>query len=133
MNMARLTLSTLAGFIFVFIFDFIFHGKLLLPLYIETAELWRSEEEMQDFFVWGILSQLAYTAVLAFMFTRKYENKGLGEGIRFGLMFGMLLGVAQFGIYPYMPIPLELALAWVGCSILQITGLGAVFSLTYKE
>ena len=133
MNCKRFAICTLIGFAFIFIFDFIVHGILLAPMYAETANLWRTLEEMENFRNYALLSQLALTVVLAFIFTRHFEGKGIKEGIRFGSMLGVLMGIGAFGMYPYMPIPMELALAWFVSSFVEITLLGVIFSLIYKN
>ena len=133
MNKSRFLLSVLIGFVFVFIFEFVFHGVLLGDMYEQTADIWRTEEEMQSFFHWALLSQLVFVVALAFIFTRNYEAKGIGEGARFGLMFGAFVGVLQFGMYPYLPIPFILAVLWCVGAVLEMVGLGVVFSLLYKK
>ena len=133
MNKQRFNLCVLAGFIFIFAYEAVFHGMLLKPLYEQTANLWRSPEEMQNFMAIIIAVQLSITAVLAYIFTRNYEGKGIGEGIRFGLMIGLFSGIAQFGMYSYMPITMNLAISWFGGAIVEMIGLGIIFALIYKR
>ncbi len=132
-NIMRFLATILAGFVFIFAFDFVYHAILLEGQYASTAHLWRPQETMEEFFPLAMLCQLAYTIALAFVFTRNYEGKGLGEGVRFGLAIGGLLGVAQFGIYPYLPIPFTLAALWAVGTLIQITGAGVVFALVYRK
>ena len=133
MNCKRFALSTIAGFIFAFAFEFLFHGKLLKPIYESTAHLWRTETEMQGYCGIAMGGLFLLVTALGYIFTRHYEGKGIGEGIRFGLMFGILLGVAQFSMYAYMPIPMTLALAWFGGALVEMVGVGIIFSLIYKK
>lgn len=133
MNVKRYAVSTIVGFIFIFIFDFIFHGVLLLPLYETTVNLWRSPEEMQAYFPVAILAQFLISAAVVFIFTRNYEGKGIVEGVRFGLMLGALFGVGQFSMVAYMPISFSLAGLWLVGTLLQFVGLGVILSLTYKK
>ncbi|MGH1375121.1 MAG: hypothetical protein ACRBCK_02130 [Alphaproteobacteria bacterium] len=132
-NIMRFLAIIFAGFVFVFAFDFGYHAILLEGQYMATAHLWRPQETMEEFFLFAMLCQLAYIIALAFVFTRHYEGKGIGEGVRFGLAIGGLLGVAQFGIYPYLPIPFTLAALWAIGTVVQITGLGIIFALVYRK
>ncbi len=132
-NIIRFLVAVIVGFVFVFGFDFVFHALLLEDQYKETAHLWRPQETMEMFFPVAMASQLAYVTAMALVFTRNYEGKGIGEGFRFGILIGILMGVAQFGIYPYMPIPLTLALAWLAGTLVQCTVLGVIFSLLYRK
>lgn len=133
MNKMRYVIAVLVGFIFISVLDFVFHGIMLAPMYEETAQLWRSEEEMKTFFPLAMAMQFLIVAILAFIFTRNYEGKGIGEGVRFGLMFGLLIGALEFALYPYMPVPISLGGAWVVGALLRAVGLGVIFSLIYKK
>ncbi len=132
-NVPRFVLSVVAVFIFMFAYEFVVHGHLMMPLYNETPQLWRPEAEMQaNLFPWGILSGVGLALVVTWLFTRHYENKGLHEGVRFGLWLGLLMGVMQFGAYNYLPISLNLALAWFAVMLVEGIGMGVVLSLTYR-
>jgi hypothetical protein len=131
MNKQRYVISLFVVFIFVFIFEYLVHGYLLTDLYNQTKELWRPEEEYKMNFMF--MSQLGFSAVLAYIFTLNYEGRGIGEGIRFGLTIGMLLGVIEIGKYGYMPIPMVLMLSWVLASLLIGLGSGVILSLVYKR
>lgn len=131
MNKQRYVISVLATFVFVFLYEFLVHGYLLRDLYEQTALLWRPEEEYKMLVM--SMSQLGFSAVLAYIFILHYEGKGIGEGIRFGLYIGMLLGVIELGKYSYMPIPMVLMLSWVLAALLIGLGSGVVLSLVYKR
>lgn len=98
---------------------------------MQTAQLWRPEADYKMIVM--VMSQLGFSAALAYIFTLNYEGKGIGEGIRFGLYIGMLLGAIEFGKYSYMPIPLMLMLSWVLAALLIGLGSGVVLSLVYKR
>ena len=131
MNKQRYLISALVVFVFMFLYEFLVHGFLLKDIYNQTAALWRPEEEYKMLVM--CVSQLGYSAVVAYIFTLHYESKGIGEGIRFGLCIGMLLGVIEIGKYSYMPIPLVLMLSWVLAALLLGLGSGVVLSLVYKR
>ncbi|PCJ97024.1 MAG: hypothetical protein COA45_10410 [Zetaproteobacteria bacterium] len=132
-NIIRFWSMSLIGFIFVFGYDFVFHGVLLQEQYQATQHLWRGLDEMQLYFPVAMAAQLALSVTLAYVFTRNFEGSGIGEGVRFGMALGLVLGVASFGIYPYMPIPLSLAVLWFCGTFFEVLGLGVIFSLIYKK
>jgi hypothetical protein len=131
MNTKRFIISSILVFIFVFAFDFVVHGILLKDAYGQTAHLWRPEAEMKMPFM--VMSQVSFSLVIAFLFTRNYEGKGIGEGLRFGLLIGLLIGALQLGTYCYMPIPLCLTLFWVAAETVRGLGAGIVLALSYKN
>lgn len=133
MNIKRYVFAALASFIFVFGFDFIWHGQLLMSTYEQTASLWRPMEDMQAHFSCMLLTQFLLASLISFLFTRHYEGQGIGEGVRFGLIIGLILGVLQAGSYAYMPISLYLAGMWFLCGLLTGLGIGIICSLIYKN
>ena len=133
MNIKSFALCTIVGFVFVFIYEYIVHGVLLVPAYEQTPELWRPMEEYESFMGFAITMQILTTAALALIYTRHHEGKGFKEGIRFGVMLGILLGLLQFSSFIWMPISIMLAGAWLVTSFLKTVGLGIIFSLLYEN
>ena len=131
MNTKRYFLAVLATFVAIFVVDFIIHGILLTDMYMKTAQLWRSQEEY--LMPYMLISHLTFTAVFVFIFTRNYEGKGIGEGLRFGFYIGLLFATMNIGMYSYMPIPFSLIAAWIVASIAKGLIAGAVTSLVYKK
>ena len=130
-NIPRFLLSLIAGYVFLFGFDYVVHHILLMDIYTETASLWRSEGEMS--FPLMIAYNVALITILGFIFTRNFEEKGIGEGLRFGAALGALLAVTNAAAYIWMPIPLELALGWAGAGLGTGLSIGVIFSLLYKK
>jgi hypothetical protein len=131
MKTKRYLLAVLSTFVALFAIDFITHGVLLMGLYEETAQLWRPQEDYRMPFM--LISQLTFTAVFVCLFTRNYEGKGMGEGLRFGFYIGLLFATMNIGMYSYMPLPLALVGAWIVASIVKGLIMGAVTSLVYKK
>lgn len=133
MNKKRFALATIAGSVFIFLYEMLVHGHLLKPIYEETKDLWRPEEAMAEYASLMISIQFLFVAILCFIFTRNYEEKGMDEGVRFGAMMGVLLGLMAFAPYVWMPISMTLAVAWAGVTFIELLLLGIIFSLTYKK
>ena len=131
MNMKRFMLAFVATFIFVFLFEWLWHGVLMTPVYEATEEVWRPPAESSMAFL--TLSQLLYSLLIAYIFTRNYQANGIAEGLRFGLLMGLLVGSIQLGTYSYLPIPLSITLLWVLAEVLKGIGAGVILSLTYDE
>jgi len=133
MNITRYFIASLASFVFIFLFDFLFHGNILGEAYERTAYLWRNQSQIQQFIHWTFISQILKALIIGFIFTRHYEAKGITEGLRFGVIIGFLLGVINLSTYAYMPIPFGLALSWFIGSMIQAVGVGVILSLIYKK
>jgi|GEM_PF-147842 len=125
--------TSIATFIFIFIFEYLWHGVVLTDLYIQTSDLWRTPAEMQDYFQYAFLTQISLAVLLTFIFGKKYEKRGLMEGARFGLYAGLFIGIMQSASYAYMPVPGALAFLWLVGGILEGIGIGITISAIYKQ
>ena len=133
LNKIRYAGCVVVGYIFTFLYEMFFHGKVLVPTYEETPQLWRPHESMEEFFPLMAVFGITFVIVLAYLFTRNYEGKGIGEGLRFGTYTGFLFGIWAASFYCWMPISAELAGAWFGVTFLELLGLGVIFSLIYRK
>lgn len=131
MNCKRCAMAALAALVFVFLYDMFVHGYLMMDLYNETAHVWRPMEEHKMSFIF--LSELAYSGMAAYIFTLKYEDGGVPEGLRFGLLIGCLVGSIQIGTQAYLPIPLSITISWVVQEVIRGIGTGIVLSLIYDD
>jgi hypothetical protein len=133
MNVKRYLAASAATFVFIFVFEFLWHGQLLGGLYQATQSLWRPETEMGTYFPLIPLYQALLALVIVFLFTRHYEGKGIGEGVRFGCTIGALLGILSASMYVFMPVPGVLALGWFVGWFLGGLGSGMIASLVYRR
>ncbi len=134
MNMKRWALASGAAFAVIFVVDMIAHGKCLMPLYQQTASVWRDQgHEM----MWLMtLGRLLFSAVFAWIYTKGYEPKkaGLGQGVRYGFLVGVLISISYVSVwYVVLPIPLALALGWVAASVAACLGAGAAVGVLYRR
>ena len=131
LNKKSFSFCVVAGFIFVFLFEMLVHGFALMGMYEQTQHLWRGPEDMNMPFMAAM--QFIFVIITAFIFTRHYEGKGIGEGVRFGAYIGLLLGFVMLSFYAFMPIPFALALCWFFASLFETIGLGVIYALLYKK
>ena len=130
MDVRRFIVGSVVAFIFVSAFEFLFHGVILAGTYEATAEVWRPEGEHKMPFLIG--SQLLFAIAAVFFFTRNYQGRRIGEGVRFGLYVGLILASVKLAEYCYLPIPGGLLVAWLIADLLKGLGTGIVASLIYR-
>jgi hypothetical protein len=130
MNSKKFGLAALAAFGFVFAFEFVVHGVLLKGMYVETAHLWRTEEDSKMLFI--TMGQIVFALVAAFFFTKICDTEFFkNNGLRYGLMLGLILASPTIAAYCYMPVPLALWMSWVGAETLKGLGAGIVITFVY--
>jgi len=114
--------STVLVALGMFIVEYVIHGIWLMPLYQQTASLWRPMSEM-GMHPWCVVRLL----LLAFLFSvlyckcKKAKMEACGVdgtscpikgSLCFGIVIGLLIGTMSASTYLWMPIPGELAVKW---------------------
>jgi hypothetical protein len=132
MNVKRYFLASAVVFVFIFIFEWIFHGVILGNMYAQTSYLWRPKEEMSLFMPWMVMGQLLFAFVFTFIFLKGYENKGIAEGIRYGILIALLYVPSMLIEYSVIPYPFELIIVWIIGGFLELPLAGAILATLYK-
>jgi len=132
MNTQKYCLGSIGVFIFIFVFEWIFHGMILGETYSQTAHLWRPKEEMPQYMGWMVLGQLLFAFIFSYIFLKGYENKGTMEGVRYGLLIATLYVPTNIILYSVIPYPAHLVVAWVIGGYIEMSIAGAVLATIYK-
>ena len=131
-NLKSVLFCTIAGFIFVFGFNYLVHVLWLSGIYAQTPQLWRTAEDMGQHFFYMQIMNLVIVFAAAELYGRFAKTISLGEGIRFGIVLGLLLGALDSISYAWLPISGELARNWFIAGFAEGLGLGVVYSFVYR-
>lgn len=143
-------ISFVGVFAFLFGYDWLVHGHLLMADYEATASMWRPKEEMQQFFAYCIAYHVILAAVITCWFKKvrachaacatQCSTEGAttccpikSGGLCFGIKVGLLLGLAHASSYIWMPIPGDLAVKWFIAYLVQGAGAGCVLGMLCKS
>ena len=129
----RLLICTLVVFVFMFFYEFVFHGVLLRADYEPLTAIMRSEEASQGLMHFLILGLLVMSWVLCVIFERGYENKGLAEGARFGLILGILMSAPSLIFFAVMQFPGDLIVKWIIGGLLELVVAGMLLATVYGK
>ncbi len=132
MNPTRLLLTVLAGFAFIFASDFLIHGVWLAPSYKATAELWRTDPEMQQRFLWMLLGQLLCAVAFSVIWATGFAGRSLAIGVCFGFFMGIAQQVWAIALFVVAPLPGAIAAKWFCSGVVQAILLGVVLALVYR-
>lgn len=113
--------------------NFVVHELMLDTTYQSLAAVFRPREEMMSM-MWIMFAGGAFSLLLfCYIFTKGYENRGIGEGIRYGVLIGLLLTVPyaldQYVVYPLTPFLTQM---WLLSGVLTFAALGGVFAAIYR-
>lgn len=129
--------SFLLGYVAVLVlaqvYGFLVHELMLGATYERLAAAFRPEAEMRSM-MWIMLVGSAVSLLLfCYIFTKGYENRGLGEGLRYGLLMGLFATIPyaldQYVVYP---VTAFLTSMWLLSGLVMFALLGVVFSAIYR-
>jgi hypothetical protein len=128
------------GFILVFVgmalLSFLIHGVLLASTYQNPVvkALMRPEADMMGKMWIYYVNYLIMAFFFTLIFSKGYEGKGIGEGVRFGFYVGVLLATPMaYASYAMYPIPYSLAIQWFLYGIVEYIILGVIVAAVYGK
>ena len=145
--LGKMLFTAFPVFLFLFAAGYLTHHVWLMPIYEQTASLWRPKEEMAQNFSLLLLYYALLSVVISALFCKlkkaKMESCATNEadckiggkncpikcGACFGLTIGLLMGIQCAGSYIWTPIPGELAVKWLVADVLQGVGIGIMLAL----
>ncbi len=133
MNIKRLFLAILAGFVFITGSDMLVHGVWLKPVYKATMHLWRSEVEMNRLLGWMFAAQFLCALTFVLLWAAGFAERGtMGRACIFGVIMGLFGQVNTLVMYVVMPLPAEIPVKWFVSGMAQAVVLAVVTFFVYK-
>ncbi|MBW8907023.1 MAG: hypothetical protein JF611_15425 [Betaproteobacteria bacterium] len=131
----RFFIAWLVVFIVWFAGDFVVHGVLLHADYASLGNLFRREEDAQNFFPLMILAHLLMSGALVWIYARGVEAKPwLGQGVRYGVAIALLTAVPLDLIYyAVQPMPGATVAKQIVFETILMLILGAVAAFMYRD
>ena len=130
MDMKRFVFATVGAFAFVFVYEFLVHGILMMGLYEQTAAVWRPQEESNMAVMF--LSQFLFGAALAFFYPIVGPDSECKKALPFGIGLGLVMAMPQIGTYCYLPIPITISLLWAFIAFVKALGGSVIVSKIYN-
>ncbi len=129
--MKAMLLGGIAAFVFVFLFEFVVHGFLMMGLYEATMSVWRpqAESSMPAMF----LSQFLFAMAVAFFYPIVGPDKECKKVVPFGFGLGLVMAMPQIASYSYLPIPLGISLSWAAASFVKAFGSSFVIGRVFNK
>jgi hypothetical protein len=128
MNVQRFLMAAAAVFV---VFGVVYMGAMTLfaDQFAALMETFAMSEE-PGMITW--VGRVLYTLVFCYIFVQGYENKGIGEGIRYGVLIGLLLLGINLDWFGYTNIATgDAAVGWVVDIVASIAA-GATIAAIYK-
>ncbi|MBI1807813.1 MAG: hypothetical protein HYR76_12260 [Ignavibacteria bacterium] len=130
----KLWVGFIAVYVAMVVTNMVIHMGLLSATYHspEVMKLMRPESDgtMYIYFITSAIVSFFFTLI----FSKGYEGKGMGEGVRYGLYVGLLMATPMaYDSYASYPLPYSLALQWFIYGVVQYIILGIVIAMVYGK
>jgi len=132
MNVKRLILAILTGWVVIFATDYLIHELWLGLVYAATKPLWRPESEIPTYICWMFVAQFLIVTTFVTVWAKGFAGRSIGAAVGFGLLMGVFQQTWAIILFVVMPLPAELAIKWFFAGLVQAVLLGIVTSLVYK-
>jgi hypothetical protein len=133
MNWKKFFIAFIAAFVFLFAYDWVFHGMLLQNSYAATASLWRTKPDFSSHFPLLILGQIVIVFFFTLIFVRGFgSGGGTAGGFRYGILFGLLHIGANLIRYAVEPLTTNLIVSWSIGGLIEFAVAGAIVGALYK-
>jgi hypothetical protein len=133
MNWKKFFIAFVVTWIFVFIYEFVFHAKIMHPYYLETSTLWRPEADFNSHFPLLVLGQGVIVFFFTMIFVRGFgSGGGMAGGFRYGILLGLLCCGANLIQFAVQPLTTTILIAWCIGIILEFAIAGVIVGALYK-
>ena len=130
MNVKRFIGASIVVFLAFEVIDAIVHMGILGKTY-ESMPIWRPDMMSK---IWIMhLGALILAFLFTYIFIKRYENKGIAEGIRYGIVIGLFANI-PYGFFSYAtyPLPFSLCLQWFIYGMIEFIICGIIAAAIYK-
>ncbi|HCA78349.1 MAG TPA: hypothetical protein DEP53_01310 [Bacteroidetes bacterium] len=113
-------------------FEGLINFFVLGPIYSQGAHLWRPIAEVK---FWMLpFTGLFFSFFFTFIFSKGYEKRGIGEGLRYGFYVAMMVSLPHaYGSYALMQIPYSVALQWFVFGSVEFIVAGIILAIVFKS
>jgi hypothetical protein len=127
----KMWLGFVAVFIVFEILDYLLYSVILGSSMAEMKGMRPDADRLRWVYV---VITLVGSFFFSFIFSKGYEGKGIGEGIRYGTYIGIWLSIGMaYGTYAMIEMPYRLAIQWFVAGIIEYIIGGIVLALVFKS
>jgi hypothetical protein len=124
------------GLVFVVstVLNFVIHGVLLKPLYLQSAQLMRDEADSGAHAKFLMVGFFFFSLGFVWIYARGVEAKPwAGQGIRYAIAVWLIASVSRYSIYyAIQPWPAHVVLMQIGYELILSLVLGLTVAVVYR-
>lgn len=123
--------AIIATFLFIFGYDFVFHGLYMGEAYAATASLWRPEADMPQYMLHMSIGQALIALGIVWVVFRT-ERGGWAAGMITGLTIAVISAGGNAIMFAVQPLPSDMVCSWIFSGFIQAGVAGAIAGAIYK-
>ncbi len=132
MNAQKYWIASLAAGVWIFLYGFVANVIILADYWAANASPGLMRPEGEEI-MWAIIAScLMQGLALGYIFTRGYENKGIGEGLRFGVLIAWFVAAIYLLFYALQPWGTTSTLVAIATDGIMYLGAGVILALLYR-
>ncbi len=108
MNWKKFSFTSIAAFIFIFFWGWLYNGVLLKDVLAQAQSLFRPREEIMGLFQWIVIGDAGLALSFVMIYASGFAGGGIAAGVRLGIMLEILAVSARCVIYATQPFPAKL-------------------------
>ncbi len=128
----RCFFAFLAAFVFIFFFEFVWHGMLMKSAYMETASLWRADADFNNHFWILIVGHVVIAFSVVAIYCRGFAGSGVAGGVRLGLFLALLCIGGDLIRFAVQPLTTKILGMWIVGGLIEFVIVGAIVGAIYK-
>ena len=133
MNSKKFFIAFIATFVFIFIFGFLWYGKLMNDARMAVPALFRPEADFKANFLILVLGQIVIAFFFTLIFVRGFgSGGGVAGGFRYGLLLGLLVCGANLIRYAVEPLTTTILLGWCVGQVIEFAASGVIVGAIYR-
>ena len=132
MNATKYWIASLAAGVWIFLYGFVANTIILKDYWAAHTTPGAMRPEGEEV-MWAIIAScLLQGLALGYIFTRGYENKGVGEGLRFGVLIAWFVAAIYLLFYALLPWEMTPTLVAMATDGIMYLGAGVILALLYR-
>jgi predicted acyltransferase len=133
-NWSRFTLATLAVFVVSTLLNFVIHGVLLKPAYMNSEDLMRTPADSQAHAVFLLVGILFFSIGFVWIYTAGVNpTHWVSQGVHYGVLVWLVASVSRYFIYyAIQPWPFQVVLEQIGLELIMSLILGVLVAAIYR-
>ncbi len=133
MNWKKFFFAFIAAFGFMFLFGFLWYGKLMHGAHQEVPILWRTEADFGNHFSSLVFGHVVMAFFLTLLCARFVLAGGAGACAMLGILVALIYAGADLITFAVQPLTAKILCGWIAGALIQFTVAGAIVGAVYKS